>query len=88
MRSPRQRVAARTGFDLTLGDYRMSCKKGDGADEDPSGFKDPPKFTEVKPGDRVSLRVHTELAQRYRGGRCELWLIEDGAEVKSIEFVP
>jgi len=77
-----------TGFDLTFGDYRMSCTKGDKGDVDRSGFKDPPKFAELKPGDRVSMRVHTELTQRYRSGRCELWLTEDGAEVKSIEFVP
>jgi hypothetical protein len=79
------------GFDLYLSDYSMSCTKDDKSDEDPDGFRHPPEFAEIQPGEQVRLRVHTDLAHRYRGGRCELWLMllrGPSDSVGSNEFEP
>jgi hypothetical protein len=83
---------SRTGVDLHVGEYSMSCVKGDGkSDEDPPGFRHPPRFTEIQPGERARLRVHTDLTHRYRGGHCQLSLaLFNGPSdtLESNEFVP
>jgi hypothetical protein len=83
--------SSRAGIDVYLGEYSLSCRRGNESGEDPDGSSDPPKFTDIKPGVRVRLRVHTKLTRRYKGGDCELWLTVFGATVDSVtsgEFVP
>jgi hypothetical protein len=82
---------SQTGIDVYLGEYSLSCTKANKSDEDPDGSSDPPEFAEIKPGERALLRVHTKLTQRYKGGRCELWLTAFRGKTDSIgsgEFVP
>ena len=65
---------SKRGVDVYLGQYSLSCKRGNSSDEDPDGTSDPPEFTEIRPGATLTLRVHTKLTHQYKNGRCQLWL--------------
>ena len=78
-----------TGIDLYRGDYFMRCTKNGESEDYRDGFRDPPEFAEIRSGERVRLRVHGDLTQRYKSGRCQLELIPlTGGTVESSEFVP
>ena len=79
---------SRTSVEVGLAEYGMDCRKDDKSEERPIGFSDPPSYFEVQPGESVRVKVHTDLPHRYRGGLCQLSLLEHLGRIKSREFVP
>src|SRR4051812_31939938 len=52
-------------IDLYRGDYALFCEKNEDRNHYLDGFRDPPEYAEIQAGERMSLRVHTDLTQRY-----------------------
>jgi len=78
-----------TGIDLYRGDYFMRCTKNGESEDYRDGFRDPPEFAEIRSGESVNLRVHGDLTQRYKSGRCHLELMPmTGGTLESSEFAP
>jgi hypothetical protein len=79
----------RTGVEVGLAEYGIECRKDGKSDESPAGFSDPPRYFELRPGESVRVTVRTDLPHRYRGGLCQLALLEQSfARIESREFMP
>ena len=91
-------IRVRGGRTLTLavrpwpGDTGVDCTSDSPfrMEEEPIGFAyGNPGSVEVAPGERVRLKIATELPHRHVGGHCRLKLIlQDGTVVGPTEFQP
>lgn len=77
------------GIEITPGTSMIVCMTGATSEEEGPGFSDPPYFVSIPSRERVRVIIPSTLPQRFKGGRCQLYLhVTSSPDDGNLEFVP